>query len=249
MEWVKLVASPAYYLDAALLRAGEAAEVLFCRGLAHCGAVESEGRIDKALLPMLVQARVQARAASLVREGLWLDMGDHYIVRSWAKWQDEHDVAAHRRKLDRERQREKRRKTRTDEDTSRDAVGGLSRDGHDDGHVTKRDCHAVDVEVDVKKDKSSPSRDTTAPDPPTDLGTRMLTALVEDHGALPRDIKRRIGGEIDKLLTDQVNPDAIWDALTRWAAMPDRRPGLLPFLVRDPPTRSNIDPTDEWRLG
>ncbi len=80
MEWVKLAAVPAYYIDGAVLRAGEAAEVLFCRSLAHCGGVESAGRIDKTVLPMLVVGRVQARADALVREGLWLDEGTHYRV-------------------------------------------------------------------------------------------------------------------------------------------------------------------------
>lgn len=121
MEWVKLAASPAFYMDGALLRAGEAAEVLFCRALAHCGAVESEGRVDKTVLPLLIQVRAQARADALVREGLWVDAGTHYLVRSWEKWQDEHDAAAKKRRADRERLRQKRQ-------VSRDTVARQSRD-------------------------------------------------------------------------------------------------------------------------
>jgi hypothetical protein len=109
MEWVKLLAVPSYYIDGALLRAGEAAEVLFCRGLAYCGSVESGGIIDKTVLPMIIPSKPQPRADALVREGLWLDEGAHYRVRSWDKWQDEHDAAAERRRKDRERKRGKRR--------------------------------------------------------------------------------------------------------------------------------------------
>ena len=35
MEWVKL--DTTFYLDAAIVRAGEAAEVLFVRAMAYCG--------------------------------------------------------------------------------------------------------------------------------------------------------------------------------------------------------------------
>lgn len=141
MEWVKLLAVPAYYIDGALLRAGEAAEVLFCRSLAYCGGVESGGVIDKTVLPMIVPTKTQARADALVREGLWLDEGTHYRVRSWGKWQDEHDIAAEKRRKDRERQREHRRK-------SRDCHADASRDSHSD----KGDRHDVDVEGDVEGD-------------------------------------------------------------------------------------------------
>lgn len=153
MEWVKLSATPAYYLDGALLRAGEAAEVLFCRGLAYCGTVESGGVIDKDVLPMLVQVRGPARVAALVREGLWLDEGTTWRIRSWDKWQDEHDVAAEKRRKDKERQRQHRRKSREAETSSRDSHTGLSRDSHSD----KRDSHRVDREVEKEEHQDPPA--------------------------------------------------------------------------------------------
>jgi hypothetical protein len=157
VEWVKLYAVPAYYYDPALLRAGEQAEVLFCRGLAYCGGVESAGVIDKTVLPMLVPTKPQARADALVREGLWLDEGTHYRIRSWEKLQDEHDVAAEKRRKDRERQREHRRKAR--EDASRVDVPPVSRDMSRDSHAPNSDGHDVDVEGEVEKNTSSRKRD------------------------------------------------------------------------------------------
>jgi hypothetical protein len=161
MEWVKLAAVPAYYIDGALLRAGEPAEVLFCRALAHCGGVESAGLVDKTVLPMLVTSRVRSRAAALVREGLWIDEGTHYRIRSWDKWQDEHDAAAERRRKDRERKRQKRRESAED-------VAGTSADIPQDVSSASAECPALEGEGDVEGERTSSSRTrkraTAAPD-------------------------------------------------------------------------------------
>lgn len=188
MEWVKLIAVPAYYIDGALLRAGEAAEVLFCRALAYCGSVESAGVIDKTVLPMIVPTKPHARADALVREGLWLDEGTHYRVRTWDKWQDEHDAAAEKRRKDRERQRDHRRKARQAE--SRDTTATPSRDSHSD----KRDRHDVDVEGDVEREEEQPAtpvvaagkqpnRATRVPDewPPDQHTADVLAAWAQEH--------------------------------------------------------------------
>ena len=166
MEWVKLVAAPAYYLDGALLRAGEAAEVLFCRGLAHCGAVESGGLIDKAVLPILI-GRPGPRAAALVREGLWLDEGTHYRIRSWDKWQDEHDAAAERRRKDRDRKR-----------TLRGQVQGRSADRRRDVSTVSAECPGGDVDVEREKELTPQAPSVLAPPAattpkPASRGTRV----------------------------------------------------------------------------
>lgn len=179
MEWVKLVAIPAYYIDGALLRAGEAAEVLFCRALAYCGGVESAGVIDKTVLPMIVPTRTQQRADALVREGLWVDEGAQYRIRTWDKWQDEHDVAAEKRRKDRERQREHRRKARQGE--PRDSHTDPSRDSHSD----KRDCHDVDVEVDVEREGEPPATQEVAASRPK-RATRVPETFPPDAEAATR---------------------------------------------------------------
>lgn len=158
MEWVKLIAVPAYYIDGALLRAGEQAEVLFCRGIAYCGGVESGGVIDKTVLPMIVPTKAKERAEALVREGLWLDEGAHYRIRTWDKWQDEHDIAAEKRKRERERKRDYRRKARTEEGhvpgTSHGHVPESPTGQSADSPTPKRDSPTVDVEGDVERDKN-----------------------------------------------------------------------------------------------
>jgi hypothetical protein len=151
MEWVKLAAIPPYYLDSALLRAGEAAEVLFCRALAYCGSVESAGRVNKLVLPMLVRSKPQERADALVSEGLWLDDGDAYVIRSWATWQDEHDRAAARRKRDRDRQRQYRAERRRRDDGVTVTVTS---------HVTATDGH-TDVTPPEEEREGETSRTTS----------------------------------------------------------------------------------------
>lgn len=85
MEWVKL--STSYHLDDALLRAGEPAEILFSRALAHAGLKETDGVITREALPRIVPARGRQRADALVREGLWSVIPGGWLINNWEKWQ------------------------------------------------------------------------------------------------------------------------------------------------------------------
>lgn len=69
MDWVKL--STSYHLDDAIMRAGEAAEVLWLRALTWAAHEETAGRVPTVVIPRLVPGRGEVRAAALVREGLW----------------------------------------------------------------------------------------------------------------------------------------------------------------------------------
>ncbi len=101
MDWCRLTTN--YYLDGALLRAGEAAEVLFLRCIAYSGAQETRGLVPKHVLPMLTPAKTQPRLAALLREGLLVDEGDHVRLRSWDRHQERLDAESERRRKDRER--------------------------------------------------------------------------------------------------------------------------------------------------
>lgn len=116
MDWCRLGST--YYLDPALVRAGEAAEVLFTRLLAYCAEKETRGRVPKDVLPYLAPMRTKQRTAALLRENVLLDDGQYVIVRSWEKWQEAHDTEAERRRKDRERKAEKRRQEKTSKDSS-----------------------------------------------------------------------------------------------------------------------------------
>lgn len=201
MEWVKLLAVPLYYMDPALVRAGRDAEILFTRSLAYCGLVESAGVVDKAVLGRIDDKRPQASANALVREGLWLDEGTHYRIRSWDKWQDEHDAAADRRRKDRERKREKRRQESADipVDVSADIPRTVSE--------VSAECRALDVEVDVEKDKTHTPRPPAAePDPFADFWS-----------AYPRRTAKGNAVKAYRKALGKATPDAILAGVKRYA--------------------------------
>jgi hypothetical protein len=188
MEWVKLAAVPAYYIDGSILRAGEPAEVLFCRGLAHCGNVESGGLIDKTVVPMLVSNRSASRADALVREGLWIDEGTHYRVRSWDKWQDAHDVAAEKRAKDRERKRKSRRNLGESADVSDGRHADTSQRQSRDSHGDKRDGHTVEGEGEGEGDPVTTSlvAADAAVTPRSTRGTRVPDVFPPDEATATR---------------------------------------------------------------
>ena len=80
-----------FYKDDAMALAGERAELIYVRGLAFCADVLSDGYISDIQLERHVGAGlpgVKARAAALVREGLWErdDERGGYWVKAWLKW-------------------------------------------------------------------------------------------------------------------------------------------------------------------
>lgn len=125
MEYVRLYTQ--YDQDPAVLAAGEAAEILFLRGIAYAGRAETGGFIPDAQLPRLCPKGSRSRAARLVSEGLWMRLEGEkgYRIRSWSKLQENHDALAQRRRSDRERKaRERARRHQESADVSRD----MSRD-------------------------------------------------------------------------------------------------------------------------
>lgn len=150
-DWFKL--SGSYYRDPKVLRAGEAAEVLFVRGLSYCCEHGTGGRIPKAALPYLAATDTEARTDALVREGLWVTDGDEYVVRSWDAWQQGVDALTERRKKDRDRKRSQRVSHRT--------VRGQSAD-------TSAEFRTTEIEIEKEETtnvvSSARARATRAPD-------------------------------------------------------------------------------------
>lgn len=100
MDWVKLRTN--YYNDAAVMRAGDAAELLFVRAMAYCGDQES-GVIPREVVPRLTPARGAARAAALVREGLWRIHPQGWEFVSWDRHQESSDQLAAKREAGKRR--------------------------------------------------------------------------------------------------------------------------------------------------
>lgn len=99
--------SAMYASDDAIINAGEAAELLYVRGLAFCaGSIEQDGYITDAQLKRFVGAGMDDavnRAETLVREGLWERIDGGYEVRAWLKWNRSSDDLGRERKKDRDR--------------------------------------------------------------------------------------------------------------------------------------------------
>jgi hypothetical protein len=102
VDWVKL--SSNYYNDPAIMRAGEAAEVLFTRALGYCGEQETEGFVPAEVLPRLTPSKATGRAAALVREGLWAAVPGGWQFTAWQKHQTSSDQLAAARESNRRRQ-------------------------------------------------------------------------------------------------------------------------------------------------
>lgn len=79
-----------YLRDPAVRKAGPDAELLYVRSLAHCKSGGTDGFIGDYDLEVvgvgLKNPSVRARAALLVREGLWSAEPDGWTIRSWLKW-------------------------------------------------------------------------------------------------------------------------------------------------------------------
>ena len=74
--------------DPAILAVGPLGELLYIRGLLHARQLLSEGRIIKFNLGSIAHGinSPSKHARDLVDAGLWIDDGDTWIIRNWAKW-------------------------------------------------------------------------------------------------------------------------------------------------------------------
>lgn len=214
MDYIKL--GTRYYRDPAILaaneRTGGLAEVLFLRGLAQCGADETEGHITKASLSFLGVRNAPRIAAVLVDEKLWEEIPDGWRVRSWVKWQSEHDALARRRKADRERQSRRRK--------------GFSGKPPPDGGARDR---PRDSRRDGPRDTSrDESRDVT---PPRGEGEERRTQLPTDVASGDaREHEHSIAGSITAAYAAGVPLSDHGRALRTIAAALDA--GYTPDLVR-----------------
>jgi hypothetical protein len=151
MDWCRL--GTGYYRDPALVRAGEAAEVLFLRCLAYSGEQESRGRIPKNAIPMLTPSRTQLRLKALIQEDLLVEDGNDVLIRSWEEWQEALDSESERRRKAREKKARQRAAEREQEDMSPTVSPGQS-PGQSPLESQGRPRH-IEVEVEEEKNMSA----------------------------------------------------------------------------------------------
>lgn len=108
MDWVKLHSN--YFLDVSIACGDDAAEVMFTRGIAYCGAAESGGFIPEVMLLALGRKSQAKTATSLVVSGKWERVQGGYQIVQWHKWQAELETLIRRRSKDVERKRAERKR-------------------------------------------------------------------------------------------------------------------------------------------
>lgn len=161
MEWVKLDSS--YYLDAAVMRAGDQAELLFVRAMAYCGNQENGGVVPTEALPRLMPTRGRQAAAALVREGLWVEIPQGWAFVSWERHQASRPQLEQKRAAGRERQARWRANR-----TSNGVRNG----------VTHASVTGTEVEEEV--DTAAAAADTREP-PPLPEPVEILRRALEAH--------------------------------------------------------------------
>ena len=74
--------------DPSIMRAGPMAELLFRRANEHAKRAARDGVIYKIELPLVAHgmSRPERLAEALVLNNLWVDEGEHWLIRSFLKW-------------------------------------------------------------------------------------------------------------------------------------------------------------------
>lgn len=75
--------------DPAIMRAGPWAELLYRRALEYVKRSNRDGivcAVELGIIGFGIPGKAASHAAALVREGLWEESGDDYVIRSWLKW-------------------------------------------------------------------------------------------------------------------------------------------------------------------
>jgi hypothetical protein len=113
----------------------------------------------------------------------------------------------------------------------------LAEPANEAGEIVAQQVAGSRWQVAGSRGAASPAADPAAA---TLEGTKILAAYSKRHGALPRQVQRRLGEQIDSLLADGITPPQVCQALDAWTAKPDAAPGLLPHLVKTAPRQ--LDP-------
>lgn len=200
----------------------------------YCRHQNTDGLIPKAKAHRITKSANEVRCQKAIRVGLLEDAGDFYRCHDYL----DHQQSAEQRSVKKAQARQAGR------------AGGLARanrtakrSGSDPLTGTLSDLSSgiqAEVEVEVEQKTSS----SVAAALSTLEGSRLLDGYLRRHGALPRDVKRKLGDQIDKLIADGIGRKQICGALDEWARRPDAAPGLLPHLV--PRQQPELDPSKAW---
>lgn len=235
-----------YYLDDAIIEAGERAEVLFCRSLAFCAGTNSDGYITTAQVKRIAigLGGLDQRIATLVGIGLWTKDDGGYQIRGWLKWNKSADDLGRVKAKDRERKTAKKDldSERIPDGTEPDSIGippGLPDDSEPHAPTRVRGTSRNDTSLDVT------SRETALTEDPT---SSLLAEHVMAFGHPPGlTVQSKTKVAIMRAVADKTPPELIRAGLAR---MRDRHvgPNLLPDLIAEVTPTTTPSTTDQ-RVG
>jgi hypothetical protein len=227
--YAKLLAN--YASDDAIMAAGEAAELLFVRGLAFCATSDSDGYITESQMVRYVGAGMKdatKRAARLVESGLWERVGGGYLVRSWTKIHETSAEKGRRMKADRERKKSQNPPAESD---------GLQTDSarNPDGIQTEGSPDSLSLIHNTTSTQQDSARIPVADATPPDLTTAQ-TIVGEWIERAPKRPPQQVIGQAAKLvaamLGEGIDPDDVRRGLAAWMTK-GLHPSALPSVVNE----------------
>jgi hypothetical protein len=226
-----VVLSVSYYRDDAVLRAGEAAEVLFTRSIAFAGEQPADGYITEHQARYVIGAglkRIEQRIAALVRESLWVPVDGGWVVRSYVKWNRSAEEIGMTRKADRERKAAKREAERSMSDSIppgiRPESDGIPVEVPDLTYVVGKEVRSGEVK---SGQIVAPQADATA--------ASTLIAEWIDHcsgGRPPSRVVGQVAREVGKMLDEGIPLADVRAGLAAWHAK-GLHPSTLASVVHE----------------
>lgn len=256
--YAKLLAN--YASDDAIIAAGEAAELLFVRGLAFCATSDSDGYITTSQLLRFVGAGmrdVEKRATRLVEQGLWGRDGDGYQIRSWTKINETAEEKGRKRRTDRERKRDS-----TPDGFRSDSVrnpSGIQADSESSG-VRNRHNRLLNVGVDVNAVQSidAPETESGATKP----RDKLFDAVAAECGIEPKSLtesgRGALNAALKQLRSVEATPGQVKVRAQRYRRQFEHATLTAPALAKHwaslgvesvPAQRVSGDPATAWMRG
>ena len=235
----KLLAN--YSADDAVIAAGEAAELLFCRGIAFCSTSDSDGYITEGQLVRVVGAGMRdahKRAAVLVEHGLWIGEEGGYQVRSYLKINESAEEKGRARSTDKERKR-RERVPLSEQSPNGQEPDSVPLSEQSPNGVTPDSLDCTYVSPTTEAVESSPVQ-SSAGNPRTALAVvetpTAQTIIGEWIDHAPKRPPQQVIGQTSKaiaaMLAEGIDPDDVRRGLAAWMTK-GLHPSTLPSVVNE----------------
>lgn len=234
MDWCKLYAR--YPHDAAIIAAGEPAEVLFLRSMAYCTEHDTEGFVPSFQLNRFGLKNIKSRMEALVREGLWTTVDNGWLLTKWVELQAEVTSMEKRRRSDRLRKQSVRHP-----DKSADKSTGQSAESPHAPSLLSTTGSGVIQRREPRVEKPTDSQ--AHPSEQSSIQTLLGEWIDHCSQRPPNKVIGQISRELKTLIEDGYSPESLRAGLADWhrkGIHPATLPSVVHALVNSP-ARSTTD--------